>query len=161
MAKATSSIKAKPEEKLIVRVEEMHAAYTRSPQSKRESGVGKYALHLSITATKETLYIPGSIGSGRVSTGFVYQVEGTTSAKGTGKVSYNGDGVATVSLGSISYWKIPAGKTAHVKAYIEVTGPLNHDYKVVISRINYKLNTNDSRYTRVLVEIGTKILRFR
>lgn len=124
-------------------------------------GRGRYFFQLDVTAEKETVYIPVSIASGRQSTGFIYQIEGTDEAKGSASINGRGDGVTTVTSGSIIYFKIPPGKTVSYRIVIEVTGKLRGEYRAVISRVNYKFNTNEPRYRRFVVEIGTKSVKFK
>lgn len=124
-------------------------------------GTGKYFFHLDVTAEKETVYIPISIASGRQSTGFIYQIEGTDEAKGTASISGRGEGVTTVTSGSITYFKIAAGKTVSFKIVIEVTAKIHREYRAVINRVNYKFNTSEPRYKRFVVEIGTKSVKFK
>lgn len=125
-----------------------------------DTSFGKYFLMLEVTARKETIYLPISIGSGKVSTGFVYQVEGTAKGKGTAEISSKGTGILKVTAGSIVYAKIPAGKLGTFKMVVEVTGARGKEYRVAITRVNYKLNPNDSRYKRLVLEVPTKTLKF-
>lgn len=128
---------------------------------KDDLGIGKYFLLLNVTALKETLYIPVSIASGRKSTGLIYHIEGTGGGTASTSISVQGVGVVTVTSGTISYCKIPAGKTATFKIQAEITGALGKEYSFVITRINYKLNPNDMRYKRFLTEITSQTLKFR
>lgn len=124
-------------------------------------GVGSYFFNLTVTAHASTVYVPISIASGRKSTGFIYQVEGTGEGTGTGSVDGRGDGVTTISFGSITYFKIPPERTVSFKILVQVTAPRKHSYKVVIGRVNYKLNTSDARYKRLITDIGTKAVKFK
>lgn len=133
----------------------------RGMNGAKDLGLGKFLLLIDAQANKETLYIPISIASGRKSTGFIYQIEGTSGATGIADISFQGKDATTVTSGSISYCKIPIGKTATFKILAEVTGKLGKSYKIVISRINYKLNPNDLRYKRYLTEISTESLKFK
>jgi hypothetical protein len=154
-------MKTQPQDPLIITLEKMDARYTKLGGKRyKELGTGSYSLRLKVTSNNETVYIPASIGSGRVSTGLVYTIEGSEKGKAVAQVDCRGEGVVVVTSGSISYWKIPAGKIAQVKLYFQVKVPRQGTYKVVISRINYKLNTNDSRYKRFLTDISSKTLKF-
>lgn len=122
---------------------------------------GQYFIEVDVTVLKDIVYIPISAASGRVSSGFVYQIEGDAKGKVSSAVKVQGDGVTKVTSGSILYAKIGVGKTATFRILIEVVGGRNREYKAVISRLNYKLNTNDARYRRFLIEIGTKTVRLK
>lgn len=133
----------------------------RNPKGSDDFGLGKFYLLVNVTAGKELLYIPVSVASGRKSTGFIYQIEGTASSVADAEITLKSKDVMTVTSGSISYAKIPAGKTATFKVLAEVTAPLRKEYRLVISRINYKLNPSDLRYKRFVTEIGSEVLKFR
>ncbi len=106
------------------------------------------------------MYVPISVGSGRVSTGFVYQVEGTAKAAAAATISLKSEGVLKVTAGSILYAKIPSGQTATFKIVAEIEGKLGRAYRIMVTRVNYKLNPNDSRYKRLLIELPTKLVEF-
>lgn len=156
-------VKKQSNETIQVRVTKTDAHFYSVPNQKKSDdlGLGKYLLLVEVKAGIETLYIPTTIASGRKSAGFIYQIEGTTSSSSTATISVKGDGIVTVTSGTISYCKIPVGKVATLKIQAEVTGAEGKTYKVVVSRINYKLNPNDLRYKRFLTEISTKTLMFR
>lgn len=151
-------------EHIEVKLIKTDETYKKSMDIKQrgELGIGRYAIVLSVTALKEALHIPASVGTGRVSTGFVYVIEGTEKGKtASAEISCRGEGVATVTSGSISYWKIAPGKTAQIKLYIQIKGARIGTYQIVVNRINYKLNPSDMRYTRFLTDIRTGVLEFR
>lgn len=134
---------------------------TRDPDG-RFIGEGQFSLLLNLIALQETVYIPLSLASSKKPTGFVYQIEGTSEGViSTTDISCRGDGVTQVTLGTLLYAKIPRGSTAHFRIMVEIKGGLGKVYKIVINRINYKLNPTDVRYKRFDVEIGTKTLKFR
>lgn len=148
---------------LRIKVQKTDAHFYRS-QNKEDSdhlGLGKYLLVVDVTASKETLYIPTSIASGRKSTGFIFHIEGENKSSGTATITSEGDGIVTVTAGSIAYTKIPPQKTARFKIRVEVLGSIRKSYKVVVSRINYKVNPNDLRYKRFLTEVDTDFLKFK
>ena len=146
---------------LQLRDTDAHFSKLRNQKNSDDLGLGNYLLIVDITASKDTLYIPLSIASGRKSTGFVYQIEGSTKSSATATISSKGEGIMTVTSGSIAYCKIPAGKTTTFKIHAEVTGAEGKEYSVVISRINYKLNPNDLRYRRFLTEVRSRTLKFK
>jgi hypothetical protein len=122
--------------------------------------VGKYSLFIDVTALNETVYIPVSIASGRKSTGFIYHIEGTHAERGSASIDCRGEGVSMITAGTLTYAKIPKGKTASFKILADIEGKRTEKYVVVVSRINYKLNTNDARYKRFVTDIRTGSLQF-
>lgn len=147
--------------KVHVRKRQARFKRIRVPQGP-DVGVGEFFLLVEVTAVKETVYIPTSIASGKKPTGFVYQIEGT--AEGTivtTNISCNGAGVTQVTLGTILYCKIPAGKTAIFRVLVSMRGGAGKEYKVVINRIHYKHTPSDARYQKFTEEINSSILKFR
>lgn len=127
-----------------------------------DSGVGYYLLDITVTATKATLYIPVSVASSKKSTGFVYQIEGTgESSIIKADISIQGEKNTQIKQGTISYCVIPAGKTVTFRIQNKIRGKIGRYYKIVINRINYKLNLNDTRYKQLNREISTNNLQFR
>lgn len=151
----------KVDENIGIKVQKAEVRFNKERNPKGpDQGLGHYLLIIDVTAKKETAYLPISVASGRVSTGFVYQVEGTARGVSTATISSKGVGIFKVTSGSILYSKIPTGKTATFKILGEIKGALGKEYRIVISRVNYKLNPNDLRYKRVILEIPTKTLKF-
>jgi hypothetical protein len=126
----------------------------------RNAGVGEFFLLVDITALSKDLYIPLSIASGKKPAGFVYQIEGTSEASlSTTDISCSGKGVTQITLGTILYCKIPAGKTATFRLLIQVRGKTGGEYRIVINRINYKFAPTDARYEKYTDELSTKMLK--
>ncbi|RJQ35019.1 hypothetical protein C4568_01700 [Candidatus Parcubacteria bacterium] len=127
-----------------------------------DSAVGNFFLKLDVTALQEAIYIPISIASGKKPTGFVYQIEGTAEGEiSTTDISCRGEGVSNVTLGTLLYAKIPVGSTATFRIQIEMKGKWGKEYKIVINRVNYKLDPSDARYKKFDTAIGTKVLKLR
>lgn len=127
----------------------------------KDIGHGDFFLLLDTTALKEDIYIPISIASGKKATGFIYQIEGTAAGKiSTTDLTCHGEGLTKITLGTLLYAKIPARKTASFRMLIEIRGGISKEYKIVINRINYKLNPGDARYKRLDVAISTKAIKF-
>lgn len=123
---------------------------------------GQFTLYLDIIALQQTLYIPTSLASGKKPTGFVYQIEGTAPGQiFTTDISCKGEGVSQVTLGTLLYTKVPQGKTATFRIYVDMKGGLNKTYSILINRINYKLNPSDARYKRFDVAIASKSVEFK
>lgn len=126
-----------------------------------DQGIGKFFLSLDISAKKQDVYVPVSIASGKRATGFIYQIEGTAIGEiSQADASARGEGTTQITLGTILYCKIPAGKKATFKLQVEIRGKMHKAYKIVINRINFKLNPADARYRRFDKEISTGLLRF-
>lgn len=151
------------DEFIHVKVEESQGRFERIRRpGERDQGHGEFFLRMDVTAPKKTLYIPLSIASGKKPTGFIYHIEGT--AEGiihTTNISCRGDGITKITLGTLLYAKIPAGKTATFRILVETRGPIGKEYMIVINRINYKFDPSDARYTRFDTEIPSKTVRFR
>lgn len=127
-----------------------------------DGALGKFYLHVEITAVKEDVYIPISIASGKKPTGFVYLIEGTDQGFiSTTEIICRGDGVTQVTLGTIVYAKIPTGMAATFRIRIEVRGRIGQEYRAVIWKIRYKHIPSDARYMETVQEIQTKFLKFK
>lgn len=125
-------------------------------------GQGQFDLSLDVTCLQEAVYIPLSLASGKKSTGFIYQIEGTAEgAISTADIVCHGEGVTQITLGTLRYVKIPTGKTADFRFTFLIEGDYGKEYKIVINRINYKLDPRDARYKKFDVAFETKTLEFR
>jgi len=123
---------------------------------------GQFTLYLEVIALQQTLYIPTSLASGKKPTGFVYQIEGTAPGQiHTTEISCKGEGTSQVTLGTLLYTKIPQGKTATFRIYVDMKGSLNKTYRILINRINYKFDPSDARYKRFDVAIASKPVEFK
>jgi hypothetical protein len=91
----------------------------------------------------------------------MYQIEGTAEGSiSVAGVRARGDGVSLVTLGTLIYAKIPAGKTASFEIRATIRGMFGKTYKIIFTRINYKLNLTDARYQQYLKEIRSESVRF-
>ncbi len=150
-------------EHIFFKIKESKAFYTKERDTDgRTVNHGQFSLQLDVIALQQTLYIPLSIASGKKPTGFVYQIEGTAQGLiSTTDISCKGEGVAQVTLGTLLYAKVPQGKTATFRIFVDMKGSPNKTYSVVINRINYKFDPSDARYKKYDVEIATKPLTFK
>lgn len=150
------------DEFISIKVQKSQARFRRiKVPGEDDIGHGEFFLLLDITAASETVYIPISVASGKKVVGFIYHIEGT--AKGeiyTTDISCKGDGITKITLGTLLYAKIPAGKTASFRIYIQMRGKTSKEYKVAINQINYKLDPSDARYKKLELEVGTKSVKF-
>lgn len=123
---------------------------------------GNFYIEINISAKQQDVFVPLSIASGKKVAGFMYQIEGT--AEGsiiTANVEGNGDGVTQVSVGTLRYAKIPKGKTASFEIRAVMKGSFAKTYKLVFTRLNYKLTLTDARYQQYLKEIHSQSVSFK
>lgn len=146
---------------LSVHIQKAHARFDKLHDKNQPGAVAaEFFTILDITATAGDVYIPVSIASGKKPTGFIYQIEGTAEGViSTTNISCDGDGIAQVTLGTIRYCKIPAGKTGVFRILIEIRGETGEEYVILINRINYKHDPTDARYEKLVTNISTKKLR--
>lgn len=140
---------------LEVKVRKNQARFQRIRQkNKEERLVGNFFMAIDITAEQADVFIPLSIASGKKVAGFMYQIEGTAEgAVETAEVRVQGKGVTQVTVGTLLFAKIPAGLTATFEVLATVRGKAGKVYKIVITRLNYKLAVADARYQQYLKEI--------
>jgi hypothetical protein len=123
--------------------------------------LGTFFLEINITAKQENVFIPLSIASGKKTAGFMYQIEGTAPGSlVTADVETHGDEVLQVTVGTLRYAKILAGRTVSFQIRATVRGKIGKVYKIVFTRLNYKLNLTDSRYQQYLKEIHGESVKF-
>lgn len=126
-----------------------------------DKAFGHFYLQLSLKAEQMPVFIPLSLASGKKTTGFMYQIEGTAEGLiANANVEAKGDGVTQITIGTILYAKIPAGKTATFTIKTTIKGQKAKTYKIIINRINYKLAINDARYKQYFKEIVSDSLKF-
>lgn len=129
------------------------------PISVKKKGVedkyfATFFIEVAVLAEQKDVYIPISIASGKKTAGFMYQIEGTAEgAIDTANVKVQGAGISQVTIGTLQYAKIPASKTASFEIRASVRGKVGKGYKLVFTRLNYKLQLADVRYQQYLKEI--------
>lgn len=145
-----------------VKVKKNQARFERiKTKGEDDKAIGKFYIEIDIIAKQETVYIPISIASGKKTAGFMYQIEGTApGAIANAEVTPRGEGVTQVTLGTLLYAKIPPGKTASFQIRAIIRGKLAKTYKIVFTRLNYKLSLTDARYQQYLKEITTDSVTF-
>jgi hypothetical protein len=150
------------EDSLVVKIQKSQARFERVKNPNGyDHGIGRYLLVLAIKANKTDVYIPISIASGKKTTGFMYQIEGTGKGSLVGTdISCRGEGTSQITLGTIVYAKIPTGKKAEFRIQFEIKGKIGKTYKAVINRINYKLEPSDARYKQYAKAVSTDTLQF-
>lgn len=147
---------------ITVKVKKNQAHFQRIKQAgEADKAIGKYFIEIHITAKQEEVYIPISIASGKKVAGFMYQIEGTAPGSiATAHVSTRGNEVSQVTLGTLLFAKIPTGKTAEFQIQATIRGKIGKTYKIVFTRLNYKLHLNDARYRQYLKELHSDGVKF-
>jgi hypothetical protein len=145
-----------------VRVKKNQARFLRiKKKGTEDKAVGKFYMEVDITAQQQEILVPVSIASGKKTAGFMYQIEGTAEGNiDTANVRVRGAGVSQVTVGTLLYAKIPAGKTASFEIRADVRGAFAKKYKIVFTRLNYKLQLSDVRYQQYLKEIHSDAVTF-
>jgi hypothetical protein len=138
-----------------VKVKKNQARFERIKQKGVEDkAIGKFYIEINITAKQADVFVPVSIASGKKTAGFMYQVEGTAEGSlATTDIKVRGDDVSQVTLGTLVYAKIPAKKSASFQIHSTIRGKFGKAYKIVFTRIHYKLALTDARYQQYLKEI--------
>ncbi len=141
-----------------VRAKKNQARFERIRQKGMgDTGVGKFYIQIDITAKQENVFVPISIATGKKTAGFMYQIEGTAPGSiATADIKTRGEGVSQVTVGTLLYAKIPTGKTASFEVRATVRGKIGKVYKMVFTRLNYKLQLTEVRYHQYLKEIPTE-----
>ncbi|MBP6946389.1 MAG: hypothetical protein KBB46_03815, partial [Candidatus Pacebacteria bacterium] len=100
------------DEYIAVKVAKNQARFERVKQKGVEDkALGKFFLEIDVTAKQQEVFLPLSVASGKKTAGFMYQIEGT--APGSiviTDIKVRGEGVTQVTLGTLLYAKLPAGK---------------------------------------------------
>ncbi len=123
---------------------------------------GRFYMEVAITAEQSDVFVPISIASGKKTAGFMYQIEGMSeSLIGNANVKVRDTGVTQVKLGTLLFAKISAGKTATFQIRAKIQGKENKKYKIVITRLNYKLNLTQARYNQYLKSIDSKTVNLK
>ncbi len=151
------------DENLAIAIAKSQARFERIKNPKgADAGVGHFLLILEVTAKERLAFLPLSISSGKKTTGFIYQIEGTgAGALSTASVEVRGTGVTQVTLGTLEYAKIEVGKTATFRLQIEMKGKIGKEYSVLVHQINYKLAATDARYKKYQGSVASKKISFR
>lgn len=147
---------------ILLKVQKDKARFERiKTKGEADKGVGLFFIKIDIKAKAVDVFIPLSIASGKKVTGFMYQIEGTAEGGiATANVTCRGDGVTQVTVGTLLYAKIPAGKTATFRIQASIKGKIGKTYKIIINRINYKLALAETRYTQYIKEIISDTVKF-
>jgi hypothetical protein len=141
-----------------VKVKKNQGRYEKVKQKgKADKAEGKFYLELEIATKQADVYIPLSIASGKKTAGFMYQIEGTDEGSiVSAEVRVRGEGVSQVMVGTLTYAKVSATKKAAFEIRSVIKGKPGKAYKLVFTRINYKLNISEARYQQYLKEISSE-----
>ena len=145
-----------------VKIQKNQGRFERIKQEdSKDKARGKFYMEINITAKEKTVFVPISVASGKKVAGFMYQIEGTAPGSvGTANCKVRGEGVSQVTLGTLLFAKVPVGKTASFEIRATIRGSFGKTYKLVFTRLNYKLNLTDARYQQYLKEIHSKSVKF-
>ncbi len=148
---------------ISVKVKNNQARFERVKQKGAEDkAIGKFYLEVEISAKESDVFVPLSIASGKKTAGFMYQIEGTgLGSIVSANVKVRGDDVKQITLGTLLYAKIPAGKKALFEIRSTIKGNFGKSYKLVFARINYKLKIAEARYQQYLKEIHSDSVFFK
>ena len=150
------------EQGISVRLQRTNAQFRKVHiQGGDDIGKGTFLFLLNITALSRDVYIPLSVASGKKPTGFIYQIEGTKEGMiSSADISCEGREISQITLGTITYGKIPATKTGTLRIIIEMQGKLGGEYTVVLNRMQYKYNTSDARYLKLEENLRSESVSF-
>lgn len=145
-----------------VRVEKKQARFqTIRQKDVEDKASGNFFIIINITAKQEPVFVPLSIASGKKTAGFMYQIEGTAAGSiMSTDLKVSGEGVSQVTVGTLLYAKIATGKTASFRIQISIRGSFGKTYKIVFTRLNYKLQLTEHLYRQYLKEIHTNSVKF-
>jgi hypothetical protein len=145
-----------------VRVKKNQGRHEKIKQKGRADKVeGKFYLELEIASKQADVYIPLSIASGKKTAGFMYQIEGTDEGSiVSAEVRVRGERVSQVMVGTLTYAKVPAKAKAAFEIRSTIKGKPGKVYKLVFTRINYKLSIAEARYQQYLKEIQSDKVTF-
>ena len=133
----------------------------KKPKNFDDTVVGYFYLKIDILSKQRDVYVPISVATGKKTAGFMYQIEGTSEASvASAEVKTRGEGLSQITVGTIHYARIRAGQTASFDIKVTIRGRYGKSYKLVFTRLNYKLETSDARYQQYLKEINSKEATF-
>lgn len=145
-----------------VKVRKNQARFQRvKKKGVEDKAEGRFYIEIDVTAKTQAVYVPASIASGKKTAGFMYQIEGTAPGTlATAEVKARGEGISQVTLGTLLFAKIPVGKIASFQIHATTRGKFGKVYKIVFTRLNYKLNLTDARYQQYIKEFYSDSVKF-
>ena len=130
-------------------------------KGEEDKAVGKFYIEIDVTAKQGNIFVPISIASGKKTAGSMYQIAGTAEGRiATADIKIRGEGVSQVTVGTLHYAKIPTGKIASFQIQATIRGAFGKTYKIVFTRLNYRLSLTDVRYRQYLKEIPSDSVKF-
>ncbi len=145
-----------------VKVRKNQARFERvKKKGAEDKAFGRFFVELGITAEQADIFIPLSIASGKTVAGLMYQIEGTAAGSiETASLQVEGKGVSQITVGTLLFARVPKGVTASFEARVSIRGSFGKSYKLVFTRLNYKLALSDVRYQQYLKEMYSKEVMF-
>lgn len=146
------------DDNIDVRVLKNQARFKRVKQKGVEDkAFGMFYIEVRITAKQADVYVPLSIASGKKTAGLMYQIEGEREGSiVTAEVRVQGEDVTQVKVGTLLFAKVPAGSSGVLELRITIRGSFGKAYRVIITRLNYKLQLADVRYQQYIKEISSR-----
>lgn len=150
------------DEYITVKVEKNQARYERSHAlGAPKVGVGKFFMLITVTAKKQEVYVPLSMASGKKTAGLMYHIEGTGEGViASTSIDASGADVSQITIGTLQFCKIQPGATATVRVQVTTRGQAGKSYRIIISRLNYKLSLSETRYQQYLKPLPSKSVKF-
>ena len=151
----TVNKKAGVDDYITVKVTKDQARFERVVnKGEKDVALGHFYIKMDIAAKTADVYVPLSISSGKKVSGFMYLIEGTAEGQiRTANVEVRGTGVTQLTVGTLVYAKIPAGKIGTFRILATIHGSIGKTYTITLTRINYKLDVADARYQQYLKEL--------
>lgn len=147
---------------LEVKVKKNQARFERvKKKGVPDKALGHFFLRIDVLAEQTDIYVPLSIASGKKVAGVMYQIEGTdTGAIERASLEVRGEGVSQITVGTLIFAKVPKGKVGSFEVRATIRGSFGKTYKLVFTRLNYKLALSDMRYQQYLKEIHSEAVKF-
>jgi hypothetical protein len=126
-----------------------------------DRALGHFFLRIEILAEQRDVFVPLSIATGKKVAGMMYYIEGTdTATPEQSELTVRGEGVTQVTLGTLVFAKVPEGRRAIFEMRVTIAGSLAKTYRLIITRLNYKLALTDARYQQYRKEIRSAGVKF-
>ncbi len=126
-----------------------------------DKAFGHFFLRIEILAEQADIYVPLSIASGKKVAGLMYHIEGTDTATiEKASLDVRGEGISQVTVGTLVFAKIPKGRKGLFEVRTTLRGSFGKKYRLVFTRLNYKLQLSDVRYQQYLKEIPSDQVSF-
>lgn len=126
-----------------------------------DRALGHFFIRIELLAEQTDVFVPLSIATGKRVAGMMYHIEGTdTASPERSELTVRGEGVAQVTLGTLVFAKVPSVSRATFEARVTIAGSLAKTYRLIFTRLNYKLALTDARYRQYRKEIRSEVVKF-